>query len=196
VSESPARAFPARLAPAVASVAQSLPDARFRPAGSVTASQSRTWPDLAVTGEVVVVPKRIYNPEPAGHVLTRLSKMEAVVAAAIYSTHDDGFVRQRQLGTLLEADEPWTAPFIAQLLGEYVIEICRDIERFAQTEFRRRPAMRENLSAFFRENRCFTSLTRQRAITYWSCYYRGQHPSQETYPALTALSILSGSTTI
>jgi hypothetical protein len=94
-----------------------------------------------------VVPKRIYNPEPAEHVLTGLSKMEAVVAAAIYSRHDDGFVRQRQLGTLLGAEEPWTAPFIVQLLGEYVIEICRDIERFAQTEFRRQPAMQENLSA-------------------------------------------------
>ena len=196
VSESLAQAFPARLAPAVANVARSLPGARIRPAGSATASQSRTWPGLIVTGELVVIPQRIYNPELSPHVAAGLSHVEAVVAAAIYSRHDDGFVRQRQLGTLLEADAPWTAPFIVQLLGEYVIEICRDIERFARTEFPGRPAMQENLPAFFRENRCFTALTRQRAISYWSCYYRGQHPSQETYPALAALSILSGSTTI
>ena len=196
VSESLARAFPARLGPAVANVAHSLPGARIRPAGSVTASQSRTWPGLVVNGGPVVVPQRIYNPEPSPHVVAGLSHVEAVVAAAIYSRHDDGFVRQRQLGTLLEADEPWTAPFIVQLLGEYVIEICRDIERFARTEFPGRPAMRENLSAFFRENTCFTALTRQRAISYWSCYYRCQYPSQDTYPALAALSILSGRTTI
>jgi hypothetical protein len=196
VSESLTRAFPARLAPAVANVAQSLPDARLRPAGSVTESQSRTWPDLVVTGEVVTIPQRIYNPEPSPHVLTGLSDVEALVTAAIYSRHHDGFVRQRQLATLLEPDEPWTASFIAALLGEYVLEISRDIEQFARTAFPGRPAVRDNLSAFFRENPCFTAPTRQRAISYWSFYHRGQYPSQETYPALAALSILTGSTTI
>jgi hypothetical protein len=53
--------------------------------------------------------------------------------------HHDGFGRQRQLKTLLDADEPWTAPFIVQLLGEYVIQICRDIERFARTKLPARP---------------------------------------------------------
>jgi len=70
VSESPAQAFPARLAPAVTNVAQSLPDVRLRLAGSVTTSQPRTWPGLIVTGELVVVPQRICNPEPSPHVVT------------------------------------------------------------------------------------------------------------------------------
>jgi hypothetical protein len=90
VSESLAQVFPARLAPAVASVVHSIPGARIRPARSVTASQSSTWPGLVVTGELIVVPKRIYNPEPSPHAVTGLSHVEAVVAAAIYSRHDDG----------------------------------------------------------------------------------------------------------
>ena len=195
MNESLARAFPARLAPAVINIARSLPGAPFPPAGSVTVSNSRTWPGLVVTGESVVIPRRVYNPEPSPRTVAGLSHVEAVVTAAIYSRHDDGFVRQRQLGTLLNSDEPWTAPFIVQLLGEYVIEICRDIERFARTIFPARPAMQEGMSAFFRENRYFAALTRQRAISYWSCYYRGLHASQDTSPALAALSMLSGGTT-
>jgi hypothetical protein len=105
----------------------------------------------------------------------------------------DGFVHQRWLGMLLEADEPWVVPFIIQLLGEYVIEICRDIERFARSELPAHSALRQHLSAFLNDNPCFAELTRQRAISYWGCYYRYQHPSPGTYPALVALSILSGS---
>lgn len=46
MSESLARAFPARLAPVLAGVVQALPAARLGPSGSVTASSSRTWAAL------------------------------------------------------------------------------------------------------------------------------------------------------
>jgi hypothetical protein len=190
VSESLVRAFPARLASVVTDVAQSLPEARWQPAGSVTRSQSRTWPGLVVTAEPVLIPSRVYNPEPSSGFIAGLGRVEKLVAAGIYSRHHDGFVRQRWLGTLLDADEPWVAPFIIQLLGEYVIEICRDIESFARMSF---SPMHQHLSVFLGENRCFAALTRHRASSYWSCYYRGQHPSQDTYPAIVALSMLSGS---
>jgi hypothetical protein len=62
VSESLARAFPARLAPSVTSVMQSLPPARFGPSRPVTATYSRAWADLVVAGEPVVIPYRVYNP--------------------------------------------------------------------------------------------------------------------------------------
>jgi hypothetical protein len=125
VSESLVRAFPARLAPVVTGVAASFPKAPWPPHGSVTETGSRTWPGLVVAGEPVVIPDRIYNPSP--RFFRRLGHVEKLVVAGIYSRHHDGFVRQRWLGMLLEADEPWVAPFIIQLLCEYVIEICRDI---------------------------------------------------------------------
>ncbi|HEX7161888.1 MAG TPA: hypothetical protein VF223_11715 [Trebonia sp.] len=190
MSVSLVRAFPARLASVVTDVGKSLPEAPWQPAGSVTVteSQSRTWPGLVVNGEPVLIPRRIYNPEPSPRYIAGLNPVEGLVAAGIYSRHHDGYVRQRWLGTLLDAGEPWAAPFIVQLLGEYVIEICRDIERFAASSF---SPMHQHLSAFLNENRCFAALTRQRAISYWSCYYRYWHPSQDTYPALVALSELS-----
>jgi hypothetical protein len=112
---------------------------------------------------------------------------------AAYSRHHDGHVRQRALRALLDCDEPWTAPFVVQLLGEYVIQICADIEKFTQTALPARLAMQASLSAFLMQNPCFAELTRQRAISYWSCYHRALHASRDTYPALTALSRLSGS---
>jgi len=185
------RAFPARLASVVTDIAASLPVTPWAPARSVTESLSHAWPGLFVAGEPVVIPYRIYNPEPSAGLIAGLSHLEELVAAGIYSRHHDGFVRQRWLGRLLNADEPWVAPFIIQLLGEYVIEICRDIERFARSEPPAHPALRQHLSAFLNDNRCFAELTRQRAVTYCRYYQCGQ----DTYPALVALSILSGHTT-
>jgi hypothetical protein len=195
VSESLAGAFPAWLAPLVEGIQRSLPAAPFGPSGSVTVSNSRAWPGLVVAGEPVVIPKRVYNPELPVRQATGLARLEAAVTAAIYSRHHDGYVRRRQLGTLLDAGEPWAAPFIVQLLGEYVIEIHRDIEAFARTVLPARPPARESLSAFLRDNPGFGVLTGQRATSYWSCYHRGLHASQDTYPALAALSMLSGRTT-
>jgi hypothetical protein len=194
VSESLARAFPARLAPVVTGVVQSLPAARLEPSGPVAASNTRTRAGLVVAGEPVVIPYRVYNPAPPPDFASGLSRTEQAVAAAVYSRHHDGLVRQRALGMLLDCDEPWTAPFVVQLLGEYVIEICADIEKFTRTALPARPAMRASLSAFLRYNPCFAELTRQRAVSYWSCYYRALHVSRDAYPALTALSRLSSST--
>jgi hypothetical protein len=194
VSDSLARAFPARLAPSATSVVQSLPAARLGPSRPVTASNSRAWAGLVVAGEPVVIPYRVYNPAPPPHFASGLRRTEQVITAAINSRHHDGLIRQRALSTLLECDEPWTAPFVVQLLGEYVIQICTDIEKFTRTALPARPAMQAGLSAFLAQNPCFAELTRQRAISYWSCYYRALHASRDTYPALTALSRLGGST--
>jgi hypothetical protein len=94
---------------------------------------SRAWTDLTVVGEPVVIPYRIYNPAPSLHFASGLSRIEQAVTAAIYSRHHDGLVRHRALVTLLDCGEPWTAPFVVQLLGEYVIQICADIEEFTRT---------------------------------------------------------------
>jgi hypothetical protein len=112
-----------------------------------------------VAGEPVVIPYRIYKPEPSSGFIAGLGHLEELVVAGIYSRHHDGLVRQRWLGTLLEADEPWVAPFIIQSLGEYVIQICNDIERFARSELPSHSALHQHLSAFLHDNPCFAELT-------------------------------------
>lgn len=83
---------------------------------------------------------------------------------------------------LLSTDRPWVAPFLVQLLGEYVIEI---IEVIADAI---RQAPRQSLCDFARENPRFMAITRQRATSYWDCYFRSSFGSLQTYPAITALN--------
>lgn len=80
--------------------------------------------------------------------------------------HHDGHVRQRHIERLVTSSEPWVAPFVVHLCGEYVIEILAVIEA--------------NLSSmdqcvygvFLRENATFLKRTHDRMVSYWDCYYR------------------------
>lgn len=73
---------------------------------------------------------------------------------------------------------------MVQLLGEYVIEI---VELIASTIPQ---ATVQNLADFARENPKFMALTRQRATSYWDCYFRRHFPSLQTYPAMRTLNAI------
>lgn len=110
--------------------------------------------------------------------------------ACLYTRHHDGFVRQRALQRVLASDETWTIPFVVQLLGEYVIEICEDIRRYAETDLPQRLEMIRELQTFAADNHGFIVLTRQRATSYWQSYYRRPHLYRDSYPGLLALAML------
>ena len=184
-------AFPpsvqARLLPAL----RDLPPSNLAPTGSITLSGSGRSTGITVLGEPVDVPHRIYNSAPTSDTPLEGS-VDATAVACLYTRHHDGFVRQRALQHVLGSDEPWTVPFIVQLLGEYVIEICDDIYRFAENDLPNRPGHFQTVRAFADENPQFVNLTRQRATSYWSCYHRHQHAGWETYPGLLALQTMLG----
>ncbi|MFL6061476.1 MAG: hypothetical protein ACJ72E_09610 [Marmoricola sp.] len=186
--ETLARAFPGSLQQSLYAALAGLPPTAYPPLGSITYSNSREWPQITVHGEPVVVPHRIYNAVPAS-----VLSPDAQVGAAIdclYTRHNDGFVRQTALRRVLTAEHPWTVPFVLQLLGEYVIEICEDIQRFAEVQLATRPAWAREVRSFAGENPDFIVLTRQRATSYWECYYRGPHLYRDTYPGLRALDLM------
>jgi hypothetical protein len=138
---------------------------------------------VSVQGEEVEIAARIYDPDPVGSAIERLNDVQRLIAACVYSRHHDGYVRQSACGAILPSTEPWVVPYVVQLLGEYVVEISGLIlERLtAQSSFSR-PSYRE----FVRANSAFMALTEQRAISYWSCYYRRDFTRGE-YPVLVAL---------
>ena len=138
---------------------------------------------VTVQAQEIELPARIYNPELSDQTLRRLSPTQKLVAGCIYSRHNDGYVRQASCEALLPAQEPWLAPYVVQLLGEYVVEISTLILDCltAQSAFGW-PSYRD----FVRTNEPFIALTEQRAISYWSCYYRAAF-SRAEYPALVAL---------
>ncbi|MEO6142639.1 MAG: hypothetical protein ABIP19_01535 [Dermatophilaceae bacterium] len=185
-----ALAFPSALNGVVASLVTSLPVAQFEHDGVVTSSHSHNCPDLILQGEEIRIPYRIYNPEPPRGMIDELVGDQRALVACLYSRHNDGFVRQRWLRALLTSHQPWVAPFVIQLLGEYVVEIAAEIEAFAHEQLPARTEQRHAFSTFLAVNPCFARLTEQRAISYWSAYYRRRYPSRTAYPALRALRTL------
>lgn len=184
-----ARAFPSGVRASLSDALAHLPQSTYPPLGSIASSQSREWPVVSVLGEPVEIPHRIYNPIPPTD-LAPPGSHAALAIDCLYTRHNDGYVRQRALQRVLAFDEPWTAPFVIQLLGEYVIEICEDIRRYAETDLPQRPRMGREFQAFAAANPDFIVLTEQRATSYWECYYRGPHHYRDTYPGLLALKML------
>jgi hypothetical protein len=195
VDVDPARAFPCDLRPHGREVLARLPVAAHHAVGSVTSTNAHEWPDITVMGEPVTLPYRIYNPMPSPSLLGALSGVEQTMVACLYTRHHDGFVRRTYLRTLLTSTEPWVVPFVVQLCGEYVIEICADIERFASDVLPANALLRSSYTAFLSQNATFLALTEQRAVSYWSCYHRRQYPDQRTYPGLTALTKMRATAT-
>ncbi|WP_145043526.1 hypothetical protein [Mycobacteroides abscessus] len=72
--------------------------------------------------------------------------MQRTILGCLYTRHYDGFVRQQWVRTILDAEHLWVAPFVIQLLGEYVPEIIDDIAE----ALRARPA--EPYGRFITEN--------------------------------------------
>ncbi len=184
-----ARAFPSAVRASLSDALAQLPTSDYAPLGSIASSNWREWPGITVRGEPVEIPARIYNPYPPTDLAPKGS-LPALAVDCLYTRHHDGFVRQKAVQRILAFEEPWTVPFVIQLLGEYVIEICEDIRRYAETDLPQRPNMVREFRSFAADNPDFIVLTEQRATSYWECYYRGPHLFRDTYPGLLALKML------
>jgi hypothetical protein len=154
------RAFPAQLRAELQDAFGILPDSRPDPIGTVG--------PIRLQGEALDIPSRVYVPEPTD--VGALGATGEAIVACIYSRHHDGFVREKQVPHLLASNAPWVAPFVVQLIGEYVVEI---LELLAAHADRLETAPYRD---FVAENPQFLSLTRRRMISYWNCYYRQRSP--------------------
>ena len=161
------------------------------PLRSVNSTDARRpCPPLTVAGEVVEIPARMYYQEPDPKLVEALGPTERVGLACLYTRSHDGYVRQRELQHLLGSDEPWVVPFVVQLCGEYVVEICRDVQAFVRDDLPPRPRARRAYRDFIDQNRAFVQLTQQRARSYWRCYHWRAYSFVE-YPGLDALTRLT-----
>jgi hypothetical protein len=161
------RAFPARLQARTAHAARALDMEGY-------GIQDAHVGDVVVEGEPVVLSMRL-GARVLENRLNALTPEAALLVHALMTRHHDGFVRQRHLRHLLRAPRVHTAPFVVQLLGEYVVEIVEEIE--AGT----RDVDPTPYADFLRENPAFLRLTGDRVVSYWDCYYRGRYPRREDY---------------
>lgn len=138
--------------------------------------------EAVVDGERVVVPYRIYVDEPPPKEWAALRPIEQAMLHCLYTRHHDGRVRQRHLAEIVNRTEPWIAPFVVQLVGEYVVEIVELIQRSLT-----------DLSGYHRfaaANPDLIDLTYQRAASYWDCYYRWRYPDLSSYPGIAVISAI------
>lgn len=173
-----AEAFPARLADDVQDVLAVMPDTRFAPVPPF---------EVEVQGETVAIPSRIYNEEPTANLQRPLTATQQGILHCLYSRHSDGLVRQRHLEQIVASNEPWVAPFVVRLAGEYVLEILEVISRGLPGLFTPGSAQRRLYGEFIARNPAFFARTERRVVSYWSCYYRWKYSAFGTYPGSVLL---------
>lgn len=175
-------AFPRRLHADLRAALKVLPPAEFPPASSFR---------VLLSDEVVRIPYRIYSPEPSADAEKALPPIQRAVLDCLYTRHHDGWVRQRRLERVIGLVEPWVAPFVVQLVGEYVEEIILAIEQSLLPGLDTPGSLADSVyGGFASENPQFVALTGQRATSYWACYYRRRHPELSDYPGYRLVAAL------
>lgn len=171
------RAFPARMADCVSkTVALLSRNQAISPAGVMA--------PVRVAEEFLHIPYRVYYEERQLLKLLDGRSDAGLVALCLGARHHNGVLREKCLRRLLERGAHWTAPFVIQLLGEYVLEVMQPIhERFML-------AVEEKYTVFFGQNTGYCQGLEHRAISYWNAYYRKRFPSWKDYPGIQALLAL------
>jgi len=120
---------------------------------------------LRIADGVVALPFRIYH-NPALIQTASLTSLQRELVDCLLTRHNDGFIRQQYLTRIICSNHVWIPPFVVQLAGEYVIEILQVIQHHLST------LDNSIYEQFFKMNPQFLTLTEQRVISYWNCYYR------------------------
>ena len=178
------KAFPAALAAPAAVVATDLAK------GELCAIRYNYC--VCLDGETLAIPARVYYDRTRLLAATRADGVEGVISLCLGTRHHDGFVREHCLRRLLGLHHAWVAPFVVQLVGEYVVEIVQVIE-----------AALPDLDAsaygrFLRENPRYLATTERRVISYWYAYReagyreRGDEPGSRVIAAFRRMAAEPG----
>lgn len=117
-------------------------------------------------GQSVLIPERL-NFVSDDLQLTE-SEDAWLLARALQTRSNDGFQRQRAARDLLTDLQPWAAPFIVSLIGEYIVEILDDVAAALTHE------STQTLGTFISHNQAYWNTTKRRVMSYWNEYYRWQ----------------------
>lgn len=134
---------------------------------------SRQWTErftVQANGQSVLIPARLRF----ASVQLPMAESDRAwrFARALQTRSNDGFERQRAARDVIAHLEPWTAPFIVALIGEYIVEILEDI--YAALT----PGNAQKLAAFIVQNEAYWGTTKRRVVSYWDAYYRSRRSSE------------------
>ena len=135
------------------------------------ASQWTEQFEALLDGEIVQIPARLRFRN--NHADEALSGDIRLMVRCLRSRSCDGFERQRAVRDLLRDAQPWVAPFIVALIGEYLVEILDDVaDAFGES-------VPDSIVEFVKENPAYWFLTKQRVSSYWDVYYRRSTRKQD-----------------
>jgi hypothetical protein len=170
--------FPAKFLPSLSKLLPSLTNDEISPAKykNIVAN---------VLNERLAIPYRVYYEENNLRSIIKISTGEnKILTLCLGTRHHNGFIREECLRQLILIDQPWVAPFVIQLLGEYVIEIIHFIAATL-------PQLNKTTyGEFVRQNPALIATTKKRIISYWDCYLRHAYPSYQVTPAFLALNAI------
>lgn len=158
-----AEAFPIEHRPAASKAAEIV----------VRGLAPRQWTErfsVCTMGQTVSIPGRLHF--TSGKLPVSEDDDAWPFVRALQTRSNDGYERQRAARDLLTDLQPWGAPFIVALLGEYIVEILDDVSE-ALT-----PEVEQILAAFIIDNQAFWATIKRRVTSYWNAYYRSRHASE------------------
>lgn len=131
--------------------------------------------NIEFENETLIIPYRLYFNEPKPELERTLTDIQKDILNCIYLRHYNGYLREKRLNLISDSSEKWTAPFIIQLIGEYVYELLPIIDK----------KINENTldyyAEFIDENPKYWQQTENRMISYWNEYYRYKFPKLKEY---------------
>lgn len=127
-------------------------------------------------GQELNIPSRVYFPEVGLTARLQLTETQHAILAAILTRHHSGYQRERWARELAAFPTPWTTPFMALLLEDYVCEVHGAMEESMTGDWV--PLFRQ----FADNNPEWKNIFNQRIVNYWSVYYRYRYPKITGYP--------------
>lgn len=144
--------------------------------------------DFVVDGKALTYPSRLYmEARQLNDAVVEWSDLRRQVALCLGTRHHDGYLRESCSRRLGVPDAEWKIPFVALLLGDYVVEISN----LAASLLKAAPCGMVN--AFAANNHAVLQTLRRRAISYWDCYYRDLYATYKVLPAVTVIDELEAS---
>lgn len=116
---------------------------------------------------VIIFPNRIYCHDNSNKFIDSLTERQKMILHCILSRSSDGYIRQKQIRSLLQMDyEDWAIPYIVKICDEYVVEIVEMTYEF----LKERDTVR--IKNFCSENKEEFCKSYSRMISYWNEYHR------------------------
>jgi len=142
---------------------------------------------VTLADEKLAIPTRLYFDASLLAAIGNLNVRQRAMLWCLGTRHHDGHVREECLRHLLANLQDWMAPFVVQLIGEYVHEIIELIDAALTTLD---PHMQTAFACFAKDNPRYIDTIERRTISYRPADYERWSGRSRDYPGARAVARL------